>query len=81
MDTQQELQIGDIVRVRRSIALQPLDPRAPEEIPAGIFGEVIDFQPGDLGELRCRVDFHEPYEIFSEIPIGESMLELVFRIG
>lgn len=74
------LQIGDIVRVRRSLELVPLDKRTPSFIPAGIYGQVVDISEGMLGEAMCWVEFHEPYDYVSKTALEEHLLELVFRI-
>ena len=78
----QEIQIGDIVRVRKSIELVPLDKRTPSVIPGGIYGQVVDLTSGLIGETLCWVDFHEPYEYINQsgVSIDETCLELVFRI-
>ena len=79
MSTQQ-LQIGDIVRVRETLVLVPLDKRTPYEIPAGIYGQIIEIRDGLLGETLCRVEFHEPYGYAVMTAFDAAMLDLVFRI-
>ena len=74
-------QIGDIVRVREPISLVPLDESIPSEIPAGIFGEIINVTQVAEGNLAYIVTFHEPYEFASEIAIHAEMLELMFRFS
>jgi len=74
-------QIGDIVRIREPISLVPLDESIPSEIPAGIFGEVINVTEVSDGHIAYVVDFHEPYEFASEIAIHAEMLELMFRFS
>jgi hypothetical protein len=76
-----DFEIGDLVRVRQTISLVPLDSRAPGEIPAGIFGEVIFISVGREGEPVYMVEFHEPYELFSELPLMGQDLELMFRLA
>jgi hypothetical protein len=75
----EQIQVGDIVRVKQTINLVPLDQRAPSEIPAGIYGEVIDIQPDVEGELVCWVEFHEPYDYIRDLGIRSECLELMFR--
>jgi hypothetical protein len=72
-------QIGDIVRIKEPISLVPLDESIPSEIPAGIFGEVINVTETGDGGIAYLVEFHEPYEFASEIAIHAHMLELMFR--
>ncbi len=76
----QQIQIGDIVRVRENIALMPLRPDAPSEIPAGIYGEVVDLYD-DRGDTFCHVEFYEPYEYVNEIPLRVDLLETMFRFS
>ena len=54
---------------------------SPAEIPAGIFGEVLEVYELDTGERVCQVDFHEPYNYASEIAIQAEMLEVMFRFS
>lgn len=81
-DVNAQIQIGDIVRVRQTIVLVPLDKRTPSEIPGGIYGQVVDIAYGLVGEILCWVEFHEPYEYINMagVSIDENHLELVFRI-
>jgi hypothetical protein len=76
----EEIQIGDIVRVREPLALMPIYKNVPDEIPAGIFGEVIDYYE-DAGGTYYRVEFHEPYEYANEIPLPPGSLEIMFRFS
>lgn len=76
----QQIQIGDVVRVREPIVLMPLDPSSPDEIPAGIFGEVTELYD-QWGDTFCQVHFHEPYEYANEIPLRADMLEIMFRFS
>lgn len=73
-----EIQVGDIVRVREALALIPLYKHAPDEVPAGIYGEVMDYFQ-DAGDTYYRVEFHEPYEYVNEIPLPSHSLEIMFR--
>ena len=73
-------QIGDIVRIREPITLVPLHESIPSEIPAGIFGEIINVTEAAEG-IAYIVGFHEPYEFASEIAIRADMLELMFRFS
>lgn len=75
------IKVGDIVRVRQPIALVPLDNRAPSEIPAGIFGQVIRISNQIGDEIFYQVEFHEPYEYANEISIRADMLEVIFRFS
>jgi hypothetical protein len=72
-------QIGDIVRIKQPISLVPLDESIPSEIPAGIFGEIVNTTQVAEGDIAYIVEFHEPYEFASEIAIRADMLELMFR--
>ena len=74
-------QIGDIVRIKEPISLVPLHESFPSEIPAGIFGEVINVADSEDGSIAYLVGFHEPYEFASEIAIRADMLELMFRFS
>ena len=76
-----DIQIGDIVRIRQAIGLMPIDDSAPDFIPAGIFGEVVDISRVDGEEIFYCVEFHEPYEFASEIAIRSDMLEVMFRFS
>lgn len=75
-----EIQIGDIVRVREPLALMPLYAHLPDEIPAGIFGEVVDWFE-NAGDTFYKVEFHEPYEYANEIPLPSHSLEIMFRFS
>lgn len=77
---EERLQIGDLVRVRRTVELVPLDNRTPHEIPGGIYGQIVDITEGITGEVLCWVEFHEPYEYVNKTALEESILELMFRI-
>ncbi len=79
MSNPSEFQVGDIVRIRQTINLVPLDARAPSEIPAGIYGEIIYISTNTLDEPAYIVEFHEPYELFNDLPLMGAHLELMFR--
>jgi len=75
------IQAGDIVRVRHSIELIPLDETAPREIPAGICGQVMTVADVVDDNMFFRVEFSEPYEMFSTVAIRSDMLEVIYRFS
>lgn len=79
MSNPYEFQVGDIVRIRQTINLVPLDARAPSEIPAGIYGEVMYISQDFMDEPAYIVEFHEPYALFNDLPLMGDHLELMFR--
>jgi len=75
------IHIGDIVRIKERIELMPLDDNVPAEIPAGIFGQVVEVRGHDGHLALYQVDFHSPYEYVNEISLREDLLEVVFRLN
>ncbi|NJL93655.1 MAG: hypothetical protein HC915_07945 [Anaerolineae bacterium] len=76
----QLFQIGDLVRVRENVELIPLDKRAPSEVPAGIYGQIVHITENLPGEVLCWVEFPAPYEYANQTGLPAVLLDLVFRI-
>ena len=75
------IQVGDIVRIRENIQLMPITDWAPDQIPAGIYGQVIDTSENAEWGQTCYVEFYEPYEVFNELPLSADHLEIMFRLS
>lgn len=75
------VQLGDIIRLRRAVNLSPLYDHIPDYIPSGQYGQVMGFNDGEDDEPTLYVRFAEPYTHLQEFRIGVDAVDVVSRFS